>query len=129
MEEATLQALRTDRLIDITTVGRKTGNHSRKEMNFYNLGGDIYITGRPGRRDWYANLIDNPEFTFHLKESIAADLKARAIPITDPDRKREILTPILDSRDRSGELDEWVARSPLVKVDFGHDQRSEFSNG
>ncbi len=126
MDEEILRALRTDRLIDITTTGRKSGDKSRKEVVFHNLGGDIYITGRPGKRDWYANMIDNPEFTFHLKESIEADLQVRAIPITDPDRKRETLEPILKKLDRAGQLDQWVAGSPLVKVEFPHDQRSEF---
>ena len=34
---------------------------------------------RRARRDWHANLLATPQFTFHLKESLQADLAARAI--------------------------------------------------
>ncbi|MEZ4571138.1 MAG: nitroreductase/quinone reductase family protein [Thermomicrobiales bacterium] len=69
MQEDVKKALSSDRVIDITTIGRKSGDPSRKEIWFHNVEGDIYITGTPGARDWYANLIENPDFTFHLKES------------------------------------------------------------
>ena len=112
------QALLNDRLIDITTIGRKSGSPSRKEIGFHNLGGDIYITGLPGKRDWYANVVANPSFTFHLKESAEADLEASAMPITDPDQKREILEQILPRMDRAHEIDRWVSDSPLIEVDL-----------
>lgn len=69
MDEAIKQALDQDRTIDITTTGRKTGQLRHTEIWFHNLDGELYITGTPGRRDWYANLLGDPEFTFHLKES------------------------------------------------------------
>ena len=91
-------------------------------MAFNNLDGEIYITGTPGKRDWYANLLAHPDFTFHLKQSATADLAARATPITDPDTRRMILTRILDRFGRSAdELDAWLAGSPLVKVAFTAD--------
>ena len=73
-DEQIEQALERDLTIDITTVGRKTGAPRRKEIWFHNLAGRLFITGLPGRRDWYANLVANPNFTFHLKESVQADL-------------------------------------------------------
>src|SRR5204863_4014024 len=84
-------ALETDRAIDITTIGRRSGQPRRIEMAFHNLDGQVYITGTPGKRDWYANLVAHPNFTFHLKRSVTADLPARATPITDPAAKRAIL--------------------------------------
>src|SRR3954447_2757106 len=120
MHEETLRALARDRTIDITTTGRTSGQPRRIEMAFHNLDGQVYITGTPGKRDWYANLVAHPNFTFHLKRSVTADLPARATPITDPAAKRAILARILerDRRDRTGELDTWVERSPLVAVTF-----------
>lgn len=118
MSTTVQQALQNDRLIDITTIGRKSGSPSRKEIVFHNLDGDIYITGRPGKRDWYANVIANPAFTFHLKESAEADLEARAQAITDTRRKREILERILPRMDRAHEIDQWVTDSPLIEVDL-----------
>src|SRR4051812_27381293 len=77
MSDATATALAQDRVIDITTIGRKTGEPRRIEIWFHRLDGRYYITGTPGRpRDWYANLVAQPGFTFHLKESATADLPA-----------------------------------------------------
>jgi deazaflavin-dependent oxidoreductase (nitroreductase family) len=119
MDEATRAALQRDRTIDITTIGRKSGAPRRIEMWFHNLDGRIYITGTPGTRDWYANMCAHPEFTFHLKGSVAADLPARATPITDPESRRAILARVLRAVGRApGELDAWVAGSPLVAVAF-----------
>ena len=80
--------------------------------------GTVYITGLPGKRDWYANLVANPAFTFHLKGGVTADLPARATPITDPDARRAALTRILAAIDRPAELDRWMQNSPLVAVTF-----------
>jgi hypothetical protein len=119
MKQQIRAALATDRVIDITTVGRRSGRPVRKEMWFHNLDGDLYMTGTPGKRDWYANLVDNPEFTFHLKVSTEADLPARATPITETAQRRAILGRILANINRPPEeLDRWVAESPLVYVEL-----------
>jgi deazaflavin-dependent oxidoreductase (nitroreductase family) len=112
------QALANDRTIDITTTGRKTGLPRRIEIWFHNLDGRIYITGTPGKRDWYANLIANPQFIFHLKGSVQADLPSQATPILDPEERRKILGEITGDLGRDGDLEEWVADSPLVEVKF-----------
>lgn len=111
-------ALETDRTIDITTTGRKTGEARRLEIWFHNVEGRIYITGMPGTRDWYANLVARPEFTFHLKESAQADLDAVARPITTEDEKRGVLEIILNRLGRSEHIDRWLADSPLIEVSF-----------
>jgi len=120
MDEAIRTALERDLVIDITTTGRKTGRPRRKEIWFHNVDGQLYITGSPGRRDWYANLLANPEFTFHLKRSARADLPARATPIRDQARRREIFQKIQQRLQRrvGMNLEEWVERSPLVQVDI-----------
>jgi hypothetical protein len=48
------RALGTDKVIDITTTGRRSGRETRLEIWFHRVGGRYYITGRPGARDWYA---------------------------------------------------------------------------
>ena len=121
MDEAVHNALNNDLVIDITTTGRRTGKPSRKEIWFHNLGGVLYITGIPGRRDWYANVVANPQFTFHLKGSIRADLPARATPIVDAERRRGVFQTIKERRQNrlQMDVDEWVAGSPLVQVEIG----------
>lgn len=120
MEEAIRTALERDLVIDITTTGRKTGRPRRKEIWFHHVDGQWYITGSPGRRDWYANLLANPAFTFHLKRSVRADLSARALPILDKARRRDIFQKIQERfQGRIGmKVEEWVEQSPLVQVDI-----------
>ena len=82
-----------DRTIDITTTGRRTGEPRRIEIVFYRLGDDIYLSGIPAskQRDWLANLTAQPQFTFHLKHGVVADLPATATVITDSAERRRVL--------------------------------------
>jgi deazaflavin-dependent oxidoreductase (nitroreductase family) len=120
MDEAIRTALERDLVIDITTTGRKTGRPRCKEIWCHNVDGQLYITGSPGRRDWYANLLARPEFTFHLKRRVRADLPAGATPIRDKVRRREIFQKMPRRLQRQIEmhLEEWVASSPLVQADI-----------
>ena len=78
-----VEALRRNRTIDITTTGAKSGRPRRIETWAWVDGDTVYLTGSPGRRDWYANLRANPDFTVHLKHGVQADVPARARPIED----------------------------------------------
>ena len=120
MDEVVRNALINDLVIDITTTGKRTGKSSRKEIWFHNLEGVLYITGSPGRRDWYANMVANPQFTFHLKGSARADLPARATPVVDAEQRRGVFQTIKDRRQNRLRMDveEWVADSPLVRVEI-----------
>ena len=118
MNERVRDALARDRTIDITTIGRNSGLPRRIETWFYRVDDQIYLTGSPGRRDWYANLLANPGFTFHLKQSVAADLPARAAPITDLEQRRAIFERILSDLGGTQDLAAWLAGSPLMVVAF-----------
>ncbi len=120
MKKSILDALSQDETIDITTLGRLSGKPRRIEIWFRKVGERYFITGTPGARDWYANLIVNPEFTFHLKESLRADLPARAAPVTAPDERRRILSdPSMHwYHQQVASIDELVEGSPLVEVEF-----------
>ena len=108
-----LEALARDRTIDITTTGAKSGRPQRIEIWAWVADGAVYLTGTPGRRDWYANLLANRDFTFHLKHGVPADLAARARPIDDPDERRAVFEQV-----RPGQVEAWTAGSPLVEVEF-----------
>ena len=110
------QALEQDRTIDITTTGRKSGEPRRIEIWFHNLDGRLLISGFPGRRDWYANVVTHPEFTFHLKDTAQADLPARARAITSEAERREILSRLLEKLEGDWDVAAWVKDSPLVEV-------------
>ncbi len=111
-------ALGRDRTIDITTTGRRSGRPRRIETWFYNVDGRIYLSGTPGRRDWYANLQANPALLFHLKQSVQADLPARARLVTDPAERRAVVEGIFRSGAASGDVESWVAGSPIAEVEF-----------
>jgi deazaflavin-dependent oxidoreductase (nitroreductase family) len=124
MTEEVEQALESDKIIDITTTGRTSGESRRIEIWFHLIDGHYYITGTPGRpRSWYANLLAHPEFTFHLKQTVTADLPATARPITDPAEREAVFAALLP---RLGELAQnpemappvWLESSPLVEVSF-----------
>ena len=120
MDEAIQNALDRDETIDITTIGRNSGQPRRTEIWFRRVNGRTYITGTPGVRDWYANLLTNPQFTFHLKESIQADLLAHARFITEPKERRQILAaPVMAwYHSQVNSLEELVEGSPLIEVMF-----------
>jgi deazaflavin-dependent oxidoreductase (nitroreductase family) len=116
------------RTIDITTTGAKTGRQRRIEIWFYRADGEIYLTTQPASRDWYANLLANPDFTFHLKHGVKADLAARAEPVLDPADRRRIFSSIIDDlnqplhrgylRQPVEPLEQWMDGSPLMHVVF-----------
>jgi deazaflavin-dependent oxidoreductase (nitroreductase family) len=136
MREDLRQALAIDasstmeeRTIDITTTGRRSGEPRRIEIVFYRLGDDIYLSGIPAPkpRDWLTNLSANPNFTFHLKHGVMADLRATATVIVEPAERRHALGVFVEEFNRrrgpdtpwpEAVLDEWVAQSPLAKVTF-----------
>lgn len=112
-QAAILEALARNRTIDVTTTGRTSGRPQRIELWAWPADGRVYLTGTPGRRDWYANLRANPELTFHLKHGARADLPARVRPIEDPAERRAVF-----ERLRPEQVEAWTAGSPLVEVEF-----------
>ncbi len=117
MDDAARKALENDRLVDITTIGRRSGKPSRKEVRLRQLDGQPYLSNNPGARDWAANLFANPEFTYHLKESAQRDLRARATPVRDIDEKRALLTRILEKEDALEQVEARVAGSHLFRIE------------
>ncbi|GAA3595261.1 hypothetical protein GCM10022419_093160 [Nonomuraea rosea] len=126
--ELTPAATTRDRIIDITTTGRRTGIPRRIEIFFYRAHGETYLcSGTQGRpTDWYANLLTHPDFTFHLKYGVKADLRARAIPVTDPAERRRVLTEIVADLNQPHNpgtipqpthLEDWLD-SRLAKITF-----------
>ena len=121
MDERIRNALSVDMTVDITTTGRKSGESRRIEIWSHYLDGRVILTGSPGRRSWYANLVANPQFTYHLKERIYADVPATARPVTGEDERRAILTRLKElSAYRQGQpmdvVEDWVQRSCLLEV-------------
>jgi len=110
------RVLRHGHTIDITTIGRRSGEPRRLEIVFHNFDGHLYISGIPSQRTraWLHNLRANPRFTFHLKQLLKADLQATAREITDPAERHEVLTKVASVWRRDPAQMERF--SPLVEV-------------
>ena len=122
MDEQTRNALINDAVVDITTKGRRSGRQRRIEIWVHYQGDKVYITGRPGRRGWYANLLESPDFTLHIKQSFQRDIPAKATPITAEAQRRAVFNAMMESQPRLQNLrtnfDRWLGNSPLVKVEM-----------
>ena len=118
-KDARENALKRGGVIDITTRGRSSGDARRIEIVFHNIGGRIYISGQPSpqKRSWLANLESDPNFTFHLKGAVEADLPAKARVIEDEAERREVIPHIARAWKRD-DVDTMVAQSPLIDVSF-----------
>ena len=129
MNEEIQAALRNDQTIDIITIGAKSGLPRRIEIWFTKVNGRIIICGKTNAtgdkvhytpRDWLANLRAHPEFTFCLKESLQAELPARALEIVDPEDRRYLMSAPETKwyRDQVDSVDDLVHGSPIVEVFF-----------
>ena len=117
MEPQVAAALERGALMDITTIGRRTGQSRRVELVFHNVDGHILISGKPGfPRSWVANLRANPRLTFHLKRGVQADLPATGRVITDRAERERFLAPIAAAW--RTDLGLMVRSAPLVEVTF-----------
>jgi deazaflavin-dependent oxidoreductase (nitroreductase family) len=125
--EITPAAGTRERIVDITTMGRRTGRPRRIEIFFYRANGATYLCSGAGggATGWYANLRANPAFTFHLKNGIRADLPAHATTVTDSTERAAVLAAIVDDLNqphdpgtvRPTRVDNWAA-SRLMRIDF-----------
>ncbi|MFC4065856.1 nitroreductase/quinone reductase family protein [Actinoplanes subglobosus] len=110
------RALERQRTVEITTIGRRSGQPRRIETWRYLAAGRFWLTGSPGSRDWYANVVAHPGFTLHLHDR---DVRVRGRPVTDAGERTEILGEIVPELDWAGSLESWLAGSPLVEIEFG----------
>jgi hypothetical protein len=109
MDASITHALERDRPIDITTTGRKTGQPRRPEIWFDTVEERLSMTGTPGRRDWYAHVRAHPAFPLQLKQSVRADLRARAAAVLEKVQRREIMATM--HQKLRGKLDRSIYHS------------------
>lgn len=113
----TLALLRAAETVDITTVGRHSGRPRRIEIWMYEVEDRFVITGTPGPRDWYANLVASPQLTIHLPDG--TNVAAMASPVTDLEFRRAVFTADKTWWYRSQtSVADLVANSPMVELSF-----------
>lgn len=102
------------RTIDLTTIGRRSGDPRRIEIWWFQVNGRFVITGTPGRRDWLANVRSSPEVTVHVG---GQDLPGRAFEITDPVFRRTVFSQEETRWYASqAEFDRLVSEAPMIEV-------------
>ena len=107
-------------LVDITTTGRRSGKPRRIEIVYHRIGGRYYISGLPvaGRtRAWLNNLAADPQFTFHLKGHVTADLPATARVIRDDAERRTVFSEIVKVWPNQ-DVETMTRYAPLIEVTF-----------
>lgn len=126
--EITPSATTRERIVDITTTGRRTGLPRRIEIFFYHVAGRTYLcSGTVQGPSWYVNLVANPELTFHLKHGVRADLPATARPVTEAAERHAVLAAIVDDLNQPANpgqlpqpvrLADWERSCKLVELTF-----------
>lgn len=118
-----------ERTVDIVTVGRHSGRTRVTEIWTTVVAGELYVCGTPGGapgsldhepRDWLANLVAEPTFTLRLKQSVPAELPARAVPVTDRATRERVFAAPASAyyREHARSMDELVERGPMVHVEL-----------
>ena len=118
MDEDIRRELGHGRVIDITTIGRRTGLRRRIEIVTHVFGGHIYISGKPSPRTraWILNLGADPNFTLHLTApGPIADLPAVARIITEEAERRAVIEQVARAWRRT-DVEAMVRLSPLIEV-------------
>ncbi|MEU6186436.1 nitroreductase family deazaflavin-dependent oxidoreductase [Nocardia sp. NPDC047038] len=84
-----IEGMQRDRLILLTTIGRRTGAPYTTPLMFHHDGDRLLVVasniGAPKHPDWYVNLRENPRVTVEVGEE---SYPALAAPLTGDDRAR-----------------------------------------
>lgn len=100
--------------IDLTTTGRRSGRPARIEIWWFQVDDRFIITGTPGKRDWYANVLADPAVTIHAP---FGEFPGRAHIVDDPEFRRRVFTDPRISWYRSqSELDDLVESAPMIEI-------------
>ncbi len=102
--------------IDLTTHGRRSGNPSQVEIWWFHVEGRFIVTGTPGKRDWYANVLADPQVVVHTPRG---DFAGHATIVDDPGFRRRVFQhPNVGWYKTQSDLDVLVATSPMIEIRF-----------
>ena len=79
-DATTVVRLARTRTVDLVTIGRKSSQPQRVEIWWFHFEDRFIITGTPGRRDWYANILANPRVVIETRHG---DFPATATTVFD----------------------------------------------
>ncbi|MEO7068970.1 MAG: nitroreductase family deazaflavin-dependent oxidoreductase [Nostocoides sp.] len=123
LSEVGRAALHQSQVIDLTTRGRRSGQGRRIEIFLHSDNGQLFITGIPQAervRDWIYNIEADSHVVVHLKQSVVADLPARAVVVTDPDQRRPFIEAAAKRWGRT-DVPDMLRHSPLILLTIDDD--------
>jgi hypothetical protein len=114
LQPSIIKSLAATRTIDLTTIGKRTGEHRTVEIWWFYIEGRFIVTGTPGRRDWVANVrADNSV----LISTSFGEYVGNAVEIADPGFRRRVFTdPMTSWYKTQEELDLLVSTAPMVEI-------------
>jgi len=108
---ATLAKIRT---IELTTIGRRSGERRTIEIWWFHINGRFIVTGTPGRRDWFANVLSNPSVI--ISTSIGT-FAATAVVIEDAELRHAVFAdPSANWYSSQAELRRLIEAAPMVEI-------------
>ena len=85
-----IEGMHRDRLVLLTTTGRRTGRHHTTPLMFHREGGRIFVMasnqGDPKEPEWYRNLVADPRVNVELADEA---FEATAAPLKGAERDRQ----------------------------------------
>jgi len=117
VDPSVASALHRSQVIDLTTVGRRSGEPRRIEIFLHELDGRLFVSGMPSPRTraWLHNVAADPHVVIHLKRGATADVPALARVIDRPDERRPLIEAAAARWGRT-DVDLMMRQSPLVEV-------------
>ncbi len=114
LDQATIDRLGSTMTVDLTTIGRTSGLPRTIEIWWFRVGGRFIITGTPGRRDWLANVRQNPAIVITAPQG---EFRGMAIEIDDPNFKRTVFThPGVGWYRTQAQLEALIETAPMIEV-------------
>lgn len=118
-----IEQLAAVRTIDITTIGRQSGREARIEIWWFRVDDRFIITGTPGRRDWFANVLADPRIVVHAP---FGDFAGTAARISDPELRRRVITdPDLSWYRSRAELEALIDEAPMIELTLDLDPHED----
>ena len=111
---STIKSLAATRTIDLTTIGRNSGEHRTVEIWWFHVEDRFIVTGTPGRRDWLANVrADNSV----LITTSYGEFLGNAVEVHDVEFRERVFThPETSWYTTQAELDRLVGSAPMVEI-------------
>jgi deazaflavin-dependent oxidoreductase (nitroreductase family) len=113
-DATTVTRLARTRTVDLVTTGRRSGQPQTVEIWWFHFEDRFIITGTPGRRDWYANVLAHPRVVIQTRHG---DFPATAVSVQDHEFRHRFFS---DGAARwyttQAELQALVAMAPMIEI-------------